>query len=132
MPSLGRLNAVRGEPGDVGATSVSENMAPQGQAVALEAMSAEELETTLQSAVASLFQDGLQAKATAVNTLANIVDRCEGAAAEAVGRAIRDFGALDPLLLLLDGAHRHHGAPARRRARRLTAHDHSGVDLHHW
>ena len=68
----------------------------------LEAMSAEELETTLQSAVASLFQDGLQAKATAVNTLANIVDRCEGDAAEAVGRAIRDFGAIDPLLLLLD------------------------------
>ena len=37
-----------------------------------------------------------------------------------------------PLLLLLDGAHRDHRAPARRLARRLAAHDRRRADLHHW
>ena len=59
-----------------------------------------ELENSLQSAVAALFQDGM-AQAAAVNTLADLVD-VQREAAVAVGQAVRDFGAIGPLLELLD------------------------------
>ena len=59
------------------------------------------LHEPLANVVTSLLQDEA-AQAQAVAQLANLIDNAEGLAAEAVGKTIRDFGAMDTLLDLLD------------------------------
>lgn len=56
---------------------------------------------SLSSVVTGLLQDDEQ-QAAAVSSLASLVDRAEGETAEAVGKTIRDFGAMATLLDLLD------------------------------
>ena len=59
------------------------------------------LHDPLVSIVTSLLQDE-EAQANAASQLANLIDNAEGEYAEAVGQTIRDFGAMDTLLDLLE------------------------------
>ena len=59
------------------------------------------LHEPLANVVTSLLADE-EAQAAAVQQLANLIDQAEGIAAEAVGKTIRDFGAMDTLLDLLE------------------------------
>ena len=60
-----------------------------------------QLSNSLSEIVGALQQDHAT-QVWAVHELANIIDRSEGNRAAAVGEAIRDFGAAEPLLDLLD------------------------------
>ena len=67
---------------------------------ALGSIDQEELIASLPSIVTGLLSDDEAPEAA--SRLAAIVDRAEGVAAEAVGQSIRDFGAMEPLLELLE------------------------------
>ena len=61
----------------------------------------DELSGRLSSIVTALMSTE-EEQAAAVQQLADLIDNAEGEAAEAVGKTIRDFGAMDTLLDLLD------------------------------
>ena len=60
-----------------------------------------ELSQRLTEIVSALLQDHTT-KARALQSLASLVDVSEGNRAAAVGEALRDFGAIEPLLMLID------------------------------
>lgn len=84
----------------------------------------EALCASLSQVVTGLLEDP-ETQAQAANRLASIIDRAQGATAEAVGRSIRDFGAVQPLIELL-----HRPATQQNALRVLGNLASNAVDVH--
>ena len=93
--------AARGHPVDEQLSTSLNSLSVNGSSSGSHSGGASQLSNSLQGVVTGLMQYA-DTQAAAVAELAAIVDQAEGVTAAAVGKAIRDFGAFERLLELLE------------------------------